>query len=169
MSEWREVSGYEGRYLVSDDGRLLSLRSGVMNPPLSREGYRKVVLVKDGEKRCLLLHRLVAQAFVPNPDGKPTVNHINEDKEDNRAVNLEWTTVRENDNHGTRNARIADSHRGRGGKRKPVRMLAEDGSCVCEYRGVVEAANETGVNASSISKCLSGARASAGGFVWRYA
>ena len=168
MSEWRDVPDYEGRYLVSDDGRLLSLRSGLMRPPLNDEGYRQIVLVKDGKQRCLLLHRLVALAFVPNPDGKPTVNHINEDKEDNRAVNLEWTTMRENDNHATRNARIADSHRGRGGKRKPVRMLTEGGLCVREYRGVVEAANEMGINATSISKCLRGARASAGGFIWRY-
>lgn len=112
MSEqWRPIKGYEGLYEVSDLGRVRSLdrynkgrvrRGRILRHYVTGSEYYQVCLSKEGAQRNIAVHRLVAEAFVPNPHGKDTVNHINEDKLDNRACNLEWLTRKENLNYGTR-------------------------------------------------------------------
>lgn len=110
MEEWRDVEGYEGLYQVSNEGRVRSLPrtietsnrqsrtygGRVIHGCMSSTGYRVVTLSKKARSS---IHRLVASAFVPNPDNKPCVNHINGDKTDNRPENLEWCSYSENEKH----------------------------------------------------------------------
>jgi hypothetical protein len=129
---WKDVVGYEGLYQVNNLGEVRSLSrivAGVshgvplkrMTPsklltllPVGKNGvYRKVALCKNGRVKQLLVHRIVAMAFIPNPEQKPHVNHRNEIGSDNRVENLEWVTVKENANYGTRNARISQAEKGK--------------------------------------------------------
>jgi len=102
ISIWKEIPGYEGLYLINCKGEILSLRSGkIRKCTRSGRGYRKVSLSgHDHKKRQILVHRLVAEAFIGQPkDGRSQVNHKNLDKSDNRLENLEWVTPEENMRH----------------------------------------------------------------------
>ena len=98
---WKDIDGYEGRYQVSNFGRVKSFWHGehILKPVLLNIGYQQVTLCANGKHELVRVHRLVAKAFVDNPDNKPQVNHINGDKQDNRATNLEWVTASENRYH----------------------------------------------------------------------
>ena len=160
---WKPIVGFEERYLVSDSGQVWSLlRHRALKPTIDRYGYEKVVLSKDGKMFYRTIHRLVAQAFVPNPDNLKTVNHINEDKTDNRAVNLEWLSIADNDNHGTRNERMADTK-----CLLPIEQILSDGTTV-RYKGVKDASRKTGINRCGIALCCKNIRKTAGGYKWRY-
>ena len=104
MENWLPVQGFEGLYEVSDQGRVRSLKrattSGkILKPMTLWNGYQKVCLCKGNKKATKVVHRLVAIAFIDNPDNKPEVNHKNGVRDDNRAANLEWVTRSENELH----------------------------------------------------------------------
>ena len=107
MSEnWRDVKGYEGDYQISDLGRVKSLKNGkerIRKLVKDNRGYLHVLLSKNKKVKNILVHRLVAEAFIKNPQGKRTVNHINGVKADNRLSNLEWATQSENIKHAFAN------------------------------------------------------------------
>ena len=158
---WKEIAGYEGLYEVSDLGRVKNLgknksrKEKILKPGKNGGGYLHVNLCKDGQKKMSLVHRLVAEAFVPNPDNKPQVNHINEDKHDNRAENLNWMTRKENCNWGTRNIRISEwqkshpeelskgSEKRIGQKRMSWKRLFK-GKSIDERKSIIENADITG-------------------------
>jgi hypothetical protein len=95
--EWRPIEGYESEYAVSADGRVWSFRrSIILKPEEVHNGYLRVALCVDKEVKHYRIHRLVANAFLPNPLDLPQVNHINHNRKDNRVENLEWTTQLEN-------------------------------------------------------------------------
>lgn len=105
--KWCWIDGYEGLYMVSDQGQIMGTPKKttcghVLNLTKKKAGYVHVCLCKDNEKRTYSVHRLVAKAFVANPNGKPEVNHINGNRSDNRAENLEWVTRGENEVHAFR-------------------------------------------------------------------
>lgn len=106
MSEqWVEVpiKPFSEYYLISNTGKVFSKHCNrVLSPKLNPGGYEHITLCAHGQQQRILIHRLVALAFIENPENKPTVNHINENKRDNRAENLEWATIREQNIHGTR-------------------------------------------------------------------
>lgn len=107
----KDIVGYEGLYQVSDDGKVYSLKRGQeVAQRVDRCGYWRCNLSKEGKVKTWFIHRLVADAFIPNPEGKDTVNHKDENKNNNCVENLEWMTRRENYFYGTRGERSAKSH-----------------------------------------------------------
>ena len=113
---WRPVRGYEGLYEVSNYGRVKSLKRNtaherIMKPIKDSYGYLIVCLNKNGKQTNKKIHRLVAEAFIPNPNNLPQVNHKNEIKTDNRVENLEWCDNKYNTRYGTRGERIGLTRR----------------------------------------------------------
>lgn len=102
LESWKPIEGYEGLYEVSDQGRVRSLRKDIILKPSTPDkywSYKRVYLCNEGKQVTIGVHRLVAQAFIPNPESKSQVNHINGDKTDNRALNLEWVSASTNIKH----------------------------------------------------------------------
>ena len=170
--EWRDVAGYEGLYQVSSMGRVKSLerknclgrtvKERILKSRTNRYGYMEVNLCADGKRKMLKVHRLVCQAFHDNPDNKPEVNHVNEDKTDNRACNLEWSTRRENNNHGSRNERVAKA------LGKPIAQYTLDGKLVKVWPSTMEVQRQTGFSQGHICKAANGKFKQVYGFIWKY-
>lgn len=114
--EWKDIKGYEGLYQISSYGRVYSFYSNKVLNTVSnksrKDGYIQVVLYKNDKRTTFLVHRLVAEAFIDNPNSYPQVNHKDEDKTNNCVSNLEWCTAEYNSNYGTRNKRVSYSKRG---------------------------------------------------------
>ena len=162
---WKPVKGYEGLYEVSDMGHVRGLKSGKVLRPGNSGRYDFVVLVKDGKRKDLYVHRIVANTFIPNPNGLLEVNHIDENKTNNCVQNLEWISHRENALHGTA------LERGHRKLRKKVIQLTKDGQLVKEYESLLAVRKETGWHIGNISKCAKGnpEYPSAYGYTWRFA
>lgn len=166
---WKPVVGYEGLYEVSNLGKVRSLnylkqrgRIELMKPLLVWDGHLVISLSKEGRARKKLVHRLVAEAFIPNPLMLPQINHKNEIKDDNRVENLEWCTLSYNIQYGTRISRIGQSNR------IPVLQYSEKGEFVARYNSIVEAEKRTGISHAHIIQCARGQRKSTGGYKWEY-
>lgn len=166
---WKEIAGYEGLYEVSDLGRVRSLNynhtgvAKILNPRKNSGGYLLVALFKDGKRNDMQVHRLVAQAFIPNPLNLDTVNHRDEGKTNNAANNLEWMSMKDNINYGTRNKRAGEA------LSKKVQMLdKQTGELLATFPSLMEAVRVTGINKGNISSCCKGKYKSAGGFLWKY-
>lgn len=102
--EWKLIAGFGGTYSVSNYGDVKNNRTGkLMKPRKNEKGYLRIGLTTNGKQKCMRVHRLVAQAFIPNPENKPEVNHIDFDKENNCVNNLEWVTGKENTKHSLGN------------------------------------------------------------------
>lgn len=172
IEEWKKIPGWN--YSVSSGGRVRNNETGYsLKPLMTNAGYGRVALWSCNKSAHMAIHRLVAQAFVENPQNKAYVNHINGDKTDNRASNLEWCTPKENSIHASRvlGKKPSKEHCDRtmamawDAIRKPV-VCVETGKT---YESVIEAAKDTGTNRPSLSHALSGRNKTAGGFHWRYA
>ena len=156
---WRDIEGFEGRYRISDHGRVFSLLSKkLLNIYTNSHGYQCVYLYLDGHYKNFKVHRLVAVAFVPNPLNLPQVNHKNEDKTYNYYTNLEWCSAAYNNNYGTRTLRAAITNA------RPVVCIETN----IIYWGAREAARQVGIH-NHISECCNGKRKSCGGYHWRWA
>lgn len=156
-----KIEGFEN-YEVSNLGKVRNIKSGrILKPRLHREGYLRHALYKNNKQKNLLLHRILATAFIDNPEEKPCVNHIDENKLNNDLRNLEWCTAKENAIHGTRIKRIAEK------RSIEVIQLDLDDNVLNVFKSMVQAEQETGVSRRSISGCCNGKRKSAGGFKWR--
>lgn len=174
MEEWRDVVGYEGIYQVSNMGNVRSLHYGRCKLRVlrkNRNGYLAVDLCKNYKIQNFRVHRLVALAFIPNPNNYGDVNHKNEDKTDNRVENLEWCTRKYNNNYGTRNNRHSATVKGnRFSKRRSVIECDVNGNFIAEYESIAAAARSKGISTSTIGSCLSHRKYSktAGGSIWKY-
>ena len=129
-------------------------------------------LCKNGKPKTFQIHRLVAQAFIPNPQNLPCVNHKDEDKTNNTVDNLEWCTHEYNDNYGTHNERVAKKLTGvynSKAKSKTVLQLRKDGSLVRIWPSVAEIRRQLGYLVGNIATCCRGERHSAYGYKWCYA
>lgn len=182
--EWRKIPGINPRYEVSNLGRIRTLAHGtmqrnsygvynvprkerVMVPRVSKWGYMIISLRPDVDNPARLqtfsVHRLVAMAFIPNPDNLPHVNHKDECRTNNNVDNLEWCTAQYNMNYGRRIERCA------GKSRKPVAKYDLEGNLVATYAGIKEAAKDSTVSWQMISACLTRPNIkTAGGYVYKY-
>lgn len=160
---WKDIEGYEGLYQVSNLGRVKRVTTGrILKGMVSGSGYIQVDLSKQGATSKKLIHRLAAQAFIPNPENKLEVNHIDEDKTNNKVDNLEWATRQENNNHGTHNEKVSKSNS------IPIiatHIKSEDSK---EFYGASECARQLGLSQSHISEVLKGKRKTVGGFTFKY-
>ena len=160
MTSWRNAQGYDGRYQVSNEGAVRNAAHRPLKMFANRHGYLQVWLSLNGKAKCHRVHRLVAEAFIPNPDNKPLVNHINGDTADNRVENLEWCSASENQMHS---AYILQKESGK--PKRPV--LCKDTGHI--YRSESEAARAVGGSKQNISDCCLGKRQHHKGLRWAYA
>lgn len=163
MEEWKAIKGYEGLYFISSKGKLRNNKGHILRAADNGNGYLRYNL-RDGKggAKTHYLHRLIAEAFIDNPNNLPEVNHKDEDKKNNAIENLEWCTGKYNKTYGTRIKRSAFAKR-----RHIIGTNMEDGH-VIHLHGVVDA-KKYGLNKSAVSNCLQGITKSSGGYMFRYA
>ena len=170
---WKDIKDYEGLYQVSNFGQILSLhynrsrKCKLLKLIKTKFGYLRVQLFKDGKGKMFIVHRLVAETFLKNPDNLPQVNHIDENKENNRVDNLEWCTSEYNINYGTRNEKVSKTMTN-GKTSKKVLQFSLTGEFIREWESTQEC-GRNGFNQGNISSCCLGERKSADGFKWQYA
>lgn len=163
---WKDVVGFEGLYKVSNKGNIYSVErkdsrgikcgGRALKPAYTKAGYLKVVLCKNGMRYYKMLHRLVAETFIPNPNNFPQVNHMDEIKDNNNVKNLEWCTSRYNNNHGTRIERSARTK-----SKKIIAVNVETGE-VLTFNSGVEAMRK-GYSCGNVSAACRGVYRNASG------
>lgn len=166
---WKDIKGYENIYQISNKGNVKSLnykqtgREKILKPSVDKDGYLFVCLCKNRKVKPFKVHRLVAEAFISNPNNYPCVNHKNEIKDNNRLENLEWCTVKYNNIYNGRQKRIAEK------LSKPVLKIDPiSNEIVAEFPSIKEVERQLGYKQGNISKCCKGNRKTVGGFKWRY-
>ena len=165
---WKDITGYEGRYQISNRGRVKGLpidekyckrkEEIILNPFVCGSGYHEVILTFKGSRKPKLIHRLVADAFIPNPDNKREVNHKDGNKFNNDVSNLEWVTPSENQLHSF-NTLNADRH-----TRKVLCVETKE-----VFNSIKEASEKYGLWTTLIFKCCKGTQKTTGGYHWEYA
>lgn len=163
---WKDVVGYEGLYKVSNLGNVYSYYTNKMLKQGSHwDGYRFVILYKNKNKKYMSVHRLVSNAFIPNPDNLPLVNHLDENPSNNRADNLEWCTALYNNTYSNVGSRASKT------LSKKVYGYDNNGNLIFEYYGTREAERqlkELGVSSRGISNSCKKENYTSGGYVWSY-
>lgn len=197
MSEiWKDIPGFEGLYQVSNLGRVKSLPRGKQWPyrrthnnirkPRVKNGYYQVNLSKENKVKWISVHRLVALAFIPNPDNLPCINHRDENRLNNSIENLEWCSYAYNANYGTARQRQIESMKRNdplniraqksletrarnkmpNARRKVVQM--DSSGCVMRVFNSIADAGRQGYDRASITYCCQGKRKTTGGYKWKY-
>ena len=182
--EWVVCEDYPS-YMINRKGEVRSLLTNkILRPAKLKTGYMCVGLRKNGISKTVRVHRLLAKAFIPNPDNKPHVDHINGVRDDNRLENLRWCTNQENQSFEL--ARLNNSKALTGRKQSPeavakraktlqksigkkVNQYTLDGEFVASYNSFNEARRLTGVWDASVRSCCMGRFKQAGGYIWRFA
>lgn len=194
---WEDVVGYEGYYQVSNLARVKSLArklksngnlkyvgdlasldktyikpEKILSQNKSKDGYLRCIFSKNGKPKMQSVHRLVAQAFIHNPNNMPVVNHIDEDKTNNLPSNLEWVSVAYNNVYGTRIQRVKNSEgfkRNSEKNRKPLSQYDLNGNLIASFNSLKEAAeSNNSYKKSGISNCLVGRNKTYKGYKWEY-
>ena len=166
---WKDILGYEGLYQVSNFGRVKSIKFGkerLLRPQLIKNGYLCINLYKNNKCKRYLIHRLVAEHFLDNPNNLSEVNHKSEDKTDNSVSNLEWCTHEYNSSYGTKIKRTREKLLN-GKLSKSVLQYTLNGEFVKEWASVNEAGRNE-FNCGTVAACCRGIRKQHKGFIWRY-
>lgn len=186
---WKDIEGYEGLYQVSNMGRIKSLErykenhgklqkveEKIKTINIKNSGYQFVQLYKNNKYKNLMVHRLVAQAFIPNVNNKPQINHIDGNKLNNNVTNLEYCTNSENNKHAwntglkqcTEKLKEATRKTNKEYKSKPINQLDLQGNYIKTWLNAHEASRQLGIDRSTISQCCTGGRRNktAGGYKW---
>ena len=152
----KDIKNYEGLYAITSCGKVWSYRSKIfLKPQVEKNGYLTVGLYKNGQKKVYFIHRLVSEAYIPNLEGLPQVNHKDENKANNCLQNLEWCDASYNINYGTRNEKI----------KKPILQYDLDGNFIREWPSATDVGIEV---CGNICNCLKGRQKTAYGYKWKY-
>ena len=169
---WKPIKDFEGLYEISNFGKVRNSKGEIKKHGIKRTTgtcYKTVRLWKDGKYHNKYIHRLIAEAFIPNPQNLPFINHKDEDGTNNSIENLEWCTPKYNTNYGTARERQAKKIRGRESeKRKAVLQYSIDGKFVAYYPSITHASKELGCSTSEIAQACNGKRKTSRGFIWKY-
>ena len=170
----REIKGYEGHYSINETGEIFNIQTGKKKKSsLGNHGYYVVDLFKNNKRKTYLVHRLVADAFLENPQKKRTVNHKDGNRQNNHIENLEWATYSENIKHSYgelgRKAHMTGRIDKLNHNSKPVLMLSLEGVLINKFDSIMGAERKTGVLNNAIVAHLKGRSSQAGGYIWRYA
>ena len=166
--EWRDIKGFEGKYKISSLGRVMSLnyqRKGVaiiMKVWIDKRGYCSVNLRRDGKPHSYAIHRLVAEAFLDNPNNLPVVNHLDENPTNNFVFNLEWSSSFDNFHYGTADNRKHKS------MLKAIYQCDKDGNIIKQFDSVYKAGEELNIKPQNITANLTGRQLTCGGFKFFY-
>ena len=174
QEEWRDIKDFEGLYQISNLGRVKSVarivKRGTNYKPVAERllkfggkerGSYFVILSKDGHTCIRYVHRLVAQAFLPNPNNLPVVNHKDENPLNDVVTNLEWCTWSYNNSYNDLRKRAAEC------KRKPILQYSKDGEFIREWSHAREASEALGISKRAIYECCAGRSKTSGGFIWK--
>lgn len=170
MEIWKDIQGYEGKYQISNLGRVKSLgnsktkKEKILAQTTDSFGYCKVGLYKDGKKKTVKVHRLVADAFIENKNSLPIINHKDENPSNNEATNLEWCDHTYNNNYGTRNERMSQSNINNPKRSKPILCVETD----TRYVSVHEASRKLNINYGNLCRALKYKEKTCGGYHWDY-
>lgn len=180
MEEWKDIKGYEGLYQVSNEGRVKSLerivikknrygkysqfkhKCKILKPQYDSDGYQIISLCVNGVPKTYKIHRLVAKAFIPNPEDKPEIDHINGVKNENNAENLKWSSHIENTNNT-----ITKTPKNREDQSKKVYQYTLEGKLVAIWPSTRECGRQ-GFQQSNVQKCCVGENKTYNGYKWSY-
>jgi len=177
MEELKDIIGYEGFYKVSNYGRIFSIkRNRFLKPQIGiKNKYLYIILSKDKKGKGFLVHRLVAIAFIPNPENKEQVNHIDGNRSNNYLENLEWNTRSENNIHSFKflNRKAENKHLigmfgGLNHASRHIFQYDRNNIFIKEYNSLIEASRENNVDHKNLCSVARGKLKTAGGFIWRY-
>lgn len=171
-----EIDIYDGEYTINANGELYSNKTKrYIKPWLLKNGYIQYNISFKNKRHYLLAHRLVAQAFIPNPENKPQVNHKDGNKQNNCVENLEWVTVSENEKHSYRKLgkKIPNhgKHLGEYAKKNFSKAIVQydlNGNYVNKFVSMSQATKMTNINQGNISECCNKKRKIAGGYIWNF-
>lgn len=178
---WKDIPQYEGHYQISNYGRVKSLKRTIVDSrgisktvngkilvaQVKDNGYLQVSLWRNNKGKMEYVHRLVAMAFIPNPENKPTVNHKDLDVQNNYVDNLEWATYSENNAYGDRLKRQGKSYKANGKTSKRVNQYDLDGNYIATYRSMREAERINGISNGSVSLSIKKGW-NMGGYHWEF-
>ena len=177
MEQWRDIEGYSDLYMISDHGRVMRIGQDItrkdgaqvyyptrlLKPRKNSAGYLRVQLCRNGRPKWFFIHRLVAEAFCGGYFEGAEVNHKDENKENNHAMNLEWCTPSYNCSYGSKPEATRRAHS------KMVVQYSLSGERLRYFPSTHSAARETGCNQGHIASVCNGRRETTGGYIWKYA
>lgn len=180
---WKDITGYEGLYQASNMGNIrrlgsfinrcgfdIFIKGRILKPAFGKRKYLALLLSKNNIKTTHYVHRMVCECFHENPENKQTINHIDSNKLNNRADNLEWSTYVENTKHsfqfgGRKNkSNPGISHP----SNKPVIQYSKNGDFISEFYSIAHASSVTGINKGNIGQAANGRQYTSGNFIWKF-